>query len=193
MGGSADTAMILAREPLAPAVPSAVMWLPGSALNCYTGDAALRSWLLTPGLLTQRIRDACGARFGMHLLCEGLFGTEHVREIDMGPADTPWLFAHTRVPAATLQAEPWLGRIGTRTLGEVLAEHRELQRTAFRYALLDAHATVVARALAHAQLAPQALWVRHSAFDLAGRSFDLYEVFLPSIATAEPQVPETLR
>ena len=39
----------------APAVPESAMWLDTRALNCYEGDAARRSWLLTPGLLTQRM------------------------------------------------------------------------------------------------------------------------------------------
>lgn len=185
MGVSAEASNILSSEPLAPAVPAAAMWLPGSALSCYAGDAALRSWLLTPGLLTQRIRAACGDRFRMQLLREGRCGDEHVREIDMGPVDAPWLFAHTRVPAATLQALPWLGAIGTRTLGEVLAEHAGLRRAEFRYALLDSEVSVVARATAHANLPAQSLWVRHSAFTLDGHPFDLYEVFLPGIADAE--------
>jgi hypothetical protein len=59
MAASADSTS------LPSAVPAAAMWLPASALNCYVGDPALRSWLLTPGLLTQRIRDAAGDGFAM--------------------------------------------------------------------------------------------------------------------------------
>ena len=49
----------------APAVPESAMWLDARALNCYEGDATRRSWLLTPGLLTQRIREAAGAGFSL--------------------------------------------------------------------------------------------------------------------------------
>lgn len=178
---SADVTRAMPRQALAPAVPATAMWLPESALNCYVGNPLLRAWLCTPGLLTQRIREAAGDRFCMHLLCEARFGDEQVREIDMGLLERPWLFAHTRIPAATLLAAPWLATIGNRTLGEALAEHDELQRAPFRFALLGADATVVARALTHAQLATQTLWVRHSAFTLNGDRFDLYEVFLPGI------------
>ena len=150
---------VSAEESTTPAVPASVMWLPGQALNCYVGDAALRSWLLTPGLLTLRIREAAGAGFVMNLLREERVADAHWREIDMGCDGVPWMFAHTRIPAATLAAQPWLGSIGRRTLGEALA----------------------GRALAHAGLPAQPLWIRHSAFRTAGAPFDLYEVFLPAI------------
>ncbi|MFM7626651.1 MAG: hypothetical protein ACKO7G_09325, partial [Gammaproteobacteria bacterium] len=78
----------------APAAPAA-LWLPGSALGCYEGDTALRSWLLTPGLLTQRIREAAGEAYSMRVLYEGPQTTavgggdalgaapDHLREIEM--------------------------------------------------------------------------------------------------------------
>ena len=88
---------------LPPPVPAAAMWLPASALNCYVGDADMRSWLLTPGLLTQRIREAAGEGFAMHCLHEGLLDGEHVREIDMCCDGVVWMFAHTRIPALARQ------------------------------------------------------------------------------------------
>lgn len=162
-------------------VPASAMWLPGSALNCYEGDAERRAWLLTPGLLTQRIRDAAGARFTMRVLHEGAFGADHVREIEMCCGTTPWLFAHTRVPATTLARNPWLGAIGGTTLGEALATRNDIKRAPFRYALLTSDAWLVDRALTHAQLAPQALWVRRSDFMVAAAAFALYEIFLPAM------------
>jgi hypothetical protein len=61
------------------------LWLQGSALGCYESDAMRRDWLLTPGLLTQRIREAAGPRFAMNVLHEGAASADgtHVREIDM--------------------------------------------------------------------------------------------------------------
>lgn len=163
------------------AVPASAMWLPGSALNCYVGDAAFRSWLLTPGLLTQRIREAAGAGFSMRCLHEGPMGKEHVREIDMCCNGVVWMFAHTRVPADTLSQHPWLGTIGESTLGEALADRRDVEREAFRYAQLYPDVWLAERVLTHASLAPQPLWMRHSAFRVGGRPFDLYEAFLPTI------------
>lgn len=172
----------------------AALWLPGSALGCYEGDAALRSWLLTPGLLTQRIREAAGEAYSMRVLHEGPAPTaaagddvrgatpDHLREIEMRCGGALWLHARTRVPAATLAAQPWLGRVGTRTLGEALGEHTAvLEREPFLYAMLSADAPVVARACALADIAPRPLWVRRSAFRADGAPFELEEVFLPGI------------
>jgi len=172
---------VSAEESTTPAVPASVMWLPGQALNCYVGDAALRSWLLTPGLLTLRIREAAGAGFVMNLLREERVADAHWREIDMGCDGVPWMFAHTRIPAATLAAQPWLGSIGRRTLGEALAGRAALEREDFRYAQCYPDTWLAGRALAHAGLPAQPLWIRHSAFRTAGAPFDLYEVFLPAI------------
>lgn len=176
-----DMAVSADQDVLPQPVPAAAMWLPGSALNCYVGDASFRSWLLTPGLLTQRLREAAGAGFAMHCLHEGLLGEEHVREIDMGSDGVVWMFAHTRVPAETLRAHPWLGTIGTRTLGEALAGRDDLSREDFRFAQLYPDTWLAARALRHAGLSPEPLWIRHSGFRIGGLPFDLYEVFLPSI------------
>lgn len=162
-------------------VPADALWLTADALPCYVGDAALRSWLLTPGLLTQRIREAAGEGFAMRLLYEGAAGCEHAREIDMCADGAVWMFAHTRVPAATLAVTPWLATIGPRTLGEALAGRSGLERGAFRFAQLHGETWLIGRVLQHARLPLQSLWVRHSPLGIAGAAFDLYEVFLPQI------------
>jgi chorismate-pyruvate lyase len=169
---------------LPPAVPATAMWLPASALNCYVADARLLSWLQTPGLLTERIRAAAGDAFNMQVLHEGLLQGEYVREITMSCAHEPWLFAHTRIPARTAEAHPWLIAIGRTTLGEALAARSDLQRAAPRYTRLE-QSWVMQRALHTCGLITGNLWIRHSAFNLELYSFDLYEVFMPAIATAE--------
>ena len=184
MAASVDPAAPVPASALPPAVPPAALWLPGSALPCHEPDARRRSWLLTPGLLTQRIREAAGPRFAMHVLQEGAATADgtHVREIDMGCGAEVWLFAHTRVPAATLAAQPWLGSVGTQTLGEALAAHdTTLEREPLCFAMFGADAWLIGRALEHARLPAQNLWVRYSAFRAGGAPFDLYEVFLPSM------------
>lgn len=160
------------------------MWLPATALNCYVADAALRSWLLTPGLLTERIRTAAGEAFRMSLIREGVVQGEYVREITMSRADEAWLFAHTRIPTRTATAHPWLVTIGQSTLGEALSTRPDLTRAAPRYTQLE-QAWVVQRALQECGLKTGNLWIRHSAFKLGQLPFDLYEVFMPAIATAE--------
>lgn len=157
------------------------LWLPSHALGCYEGDAELRSWLLTPGLLTQRVREASAGTFAMHVLSERNESGEHVREIELCCAGRTWVYAQTRVPASTLAAEPWLGRIGPTPLGEALAAHGAVRRSDFEYARLLDDVDVVRNALARRALPSQALWVRRSVFALGPHTLTLREVFLPDI------------
>jgi chorismate-pyruvate lyase len=158
-----------------------VMWLPGHALNCYAGDAHLRSWLLTPGLLTQRFRDTCGPRFRVRRHPDRDTAAGRWREIEMCCGEKAWVFARTRFPSATLAAEPWLANIGDTPLGEALAAHGGAEKSDFDYAELGAHHDVVARALALAGLPPQSLWTRKSEFRIGTHAFHLQEVFLPDV------------
>jgi chorismate lyase len=157
------------------------LWLPGHALNCYEGDARLRSWLLTPGLLTQRMRDTCGARFRMNILSERNERGDHLREIELCCDGVAWVWAQTRVPAATLAAEPWLAQIGETALGEALAAHGAVRRPEFNYGRLYDDIDVVGAALARRALPAQPLWVRRSVFELGAHTLTLREVFLPDV------------
>lgn len=92
-------------------MPSDTRWLSGVELVTHEERAALRSWLLTPGLLTQRIRAAAGTDFSMSVLREQTTASGHEREIDMRCAGVVWLFAHTSIPAPTLSAQSlWVRR-----------------------------------------------------------------------------------
>ncbi|MCX7052019.1 MAG: hypothetical protein NTV91_09455 [Proteobacteria bacterium] len=67
-------------------------------------------------------------------------------------------------------------------LGEALAAHdTTLEREPLCFAMFGADAWLVGRALEHARLPAQNLWVRYSAFRAGGAPFDLYEVFLPGM------------
>lgn len=157
------------------------LWLPGSALNCYEGDAMLRSWLLTPGLLTQRMRDTCGAAFRMNVLSERSEAGDHLREIELCCDGVAWVYAQTRVPAATLAAQGWLARIGQTALGEALAAHGATRSGEPQYARLYDDVDVVRGALARRSLPAQPLWVRRSEFTLGTHPLLLREVFLPDV------------
>lgn len=170
----------------ATAESAATLWLPAHTLNCYEGNAQLRAWLTHPGLLTQRVRDVNPASFALRVRGEFPEGSEHVREIELTSGGTTWIFAQTRVPAATLAAHGWLAHIGTTSLGEALAAHGAVQRSAFDYAQLPGDQPLVARALAHAALPPQALWIRRSTFYIDGAPLQLQEVFMPVVGTTRP-------
>ncbi|MCS6948351.1 MAG: chorismate lyase [Steroidobacteraceae bacterium] len=157
------------------------LWLPSHALACYAGDALLRSWLLTPGLLTERLRATCGTRLRIERAPERDVGTERRREVAMLCRERLWVFARTRIPHSTLAAAQWLGEIGDTPLGEAVAARRDVQRSPFEYAQLTSEHDVVAAALRRAGCHAQSLWVRRSTFTTAGGPFYLQEVFLPDV------------
>jgi chorismate-pyruvate lyase len=158
-------------------------WLAAQALKEREADAGLRSWLTTPGLLTERVRAAVGEQFRVHVVEECMSGGDFLRRIELGRDDEPWIYAETNVPSATLARHPWLATIGSRSLGEVLATFAgSLRRSEFAFALLDDGAPIVARARALAMVSARVLWVRRSTLCLDDAPFVVQEVFLPVVA-----------
>lgn len=157
------------------------LWLPAEALGCHEADAQLRSWLATPGLLTERVRAAAGAAFRLEVFAEDARHGEHRRAIVLGTRTAPWIYAETTIPDATLALHPWLGRMGEVSLGETLAAHGGVTRTGFAYARLTSDTPLVARAISHCDIGAGALWVRRSEFSLQGALLTVQEVFLPGI------------
>lgn len=157
------------------------MWLPAGALDCYEGDPVLRSWLRTPGLLTERVREASGAAFALQVFAEGALQGEHRRAIALGPRAAPWIYAETSIPDTTLQREPWLARIGSVSLGEALAGHDGVTRSEFAFARLTPDAPLIERAGTRVSFPRQTLWVRRSEFAVRSAPLIVQEVFLPGI------------
>lgn len=160
-------------------------WMPEAALHPRETDAVLRSWLTTPGLLTERVRASVGPRFRLRVLDERRTRDDFVRRIELGRDGEPWIYAETTVPAATLVQHPWLSMIGSRSLGEVLAENSaRIRRSDFEFANLDYREPLAARALELAGLPAQPLWARRSTMSVEGAPLAVCEVFLPIVCSA---------
>jgi hypothetical protein len=43
-----------------------IQWLPAERLGQLTVDARLRPWLMGKGLLSVRLKEACGERYALH-------------------------------------------------------------------------------------------------------------------------------
>jgi len=164
----------------------ATLWLPGAALNCYEGDARLRSWLLEPGVLTSRMRRMAGADFRLNVVRETTDSGGHLRAIELCAGARAWLYAETRVPGATLRVHSWLATLHGNALGEVLAARDDVRREPLVFARELETSPLIARALARrASLAPQPLWIRRSAYQVGGAPFLLHEVFYPDTGIAD--------
>lgn len=191
----------------APKPPSSetAQWLPAERLGQLDVDPPLRPWLIGKGLLTQRIKAACGARFGRRLVHQwtGLLspalksslrvadGAGLFREVALCCGEETWALTQTVVPDSTLTLHPWLGELGEASLGETLNELTGVERSSYEYACLTAEDALGSPALAEARDAecePAVLWARRSRIRLRGAPLLVQEVFLPAMGRADATV-----
>jgi chorismate lyase len=173
-------------------------WLPAERLGQLDVDARVRPWLIGKGLISTRMRDACGERYAARLVeqwtglvtgeldaCFKVGGSAALfREVELSCADQVWVFAQSVIPDATLCAHPWLAELGDCSLGELLGTLSGVERSSYEYAWLPADDPLSARALRGAEVAPPGLWARRSRILLRGAPLLAQEAFLPSIGRA---------
>jgi chorismate--pyruvate lyase len=172
-----------------------IQWQPQERLGQLSMDAQLRPWLIGKGLLTLRLREACGERFAMCLVDQwtGLLSASHkaalrteddaglFRDVEMCCGHSVWVFGQTVVPDRTLCLHPWLAELGDGALGETLADLSGVERSPYEYAWLPTEEAVVARALREAEIKPAGLWARRARIALRGAPLLTQELFLPAM------------
>jgi len=172
-----------------------IQWLPAERLGQFDLDATLRAWLIGRGLITLRMRAACGERFGLRQveqwtgLLEGTLQSALrvgdnaglFREVELCCADQVWVFAQTVIPDSTLCAHPWLAELGDASLSETLHELSGVERSSYEYAWLPVADRLSMRALREAELTLPGLWARRSRIRLHGAPLIVQEVFLPAM------------
>jgi chorismate lyase len=178
--------------------PSAsVQWQPAERLGQLSVDAHLRPWLIGKGLLTLRLRAACGERFALRVAdyWSGLLSAAHraalrvednaglFRNVEMFCGDQVWVFGETVIPDSTLSAHPWLAELGDSALGETLSGLSGVERSTYEYAWLPAGDEATARALRGAEIKPAGLWARRSRIALRGAPMLVHELFLPAMGS----------
>jgi chorismate--pyruvate lyase len=175
-----------------------IQWQPQERLGQLPVDGHLRPWLIGKGLLTRRLRDACGARFVLRLVDEwtGLLSTAHqsalrrddtaglFRDVEMCCAEDVWVFGQTIVPDSTLCEHPWLAELGDTALGETLEQLTGVERGSYEYAWLPAQEAATARALRDVRVKPSGLWARRARITLRDAPLLIQELFLPAMGRA---------
>jgi chorismate--pyruvate lyase len=161
----------------------------------------LRTWLVEPGLLTDRIRALCGDRMRFRMLgplrdarlaqdLQSRLGLDDerclLREIEFRCGDERVVYAQTVLPGSTLQAWPWLRELGDSPLGESLRRAGDaLQREPLEYAVLPPASALALAAVRDATSAtahaPSTLWARRAVYRLGARPILVQEVFLPAL------------
>jgi chorismate--pyruvate lyase len=158
----------------------------------------LKPWLSEPGLLTARVRAACGPEARLRLLRlepspldPGLarrLGVDDagclLREIEFTCRDQRWIFAQSVFPQSTVEAHPWLRRLGDNGLGETLSAVDDVRREPLEYRELGPEHPL-AQATSPAGGPEGRLWARRAVYRLAGRPILVQEVFLPALCRCD--------
>ncbi|MDB6085917.1 MAG: chorismate--pyruvate lyase [Gammaproteobacteria bacterium] len=172
-----------------------IQWLPAERLGQLQVEPNLRSWLIAKGMLSARLKAACGERFALRLVDQwtGLLTSSQklalraddnaglFRDVEMVRADQVWVFAQTVAPDSTLCRHPWLAELGDTELDETLTGLSGVERGSYEYAWLPAADPLTARALREAEVRPLGLWARRSRVALRGAPLLMQEVFLPAM------------
>jgi chorismate--pyruvate lyase len=175
-------------------------WIDAEALSRADVPAVIRAWLTYPGLLSARMRELFGAAaYGLRVVREQQRndcgkalarmacpqGAALVREIEIMNGSRRAMYAQTCIPAQTLQRQPWLRQLGTRSLGETLASVSAVQRGALEFKKLTAGDELLSAAEADAT-EQTSLWARRSVFVIDGSPLLVTEVFLPELERWPP-------
>src|ERR1700676_3508507 len=111
-----------------------VQWLPAERLGRMNVEPTLRTWLIAKGMLSARVKAACGEQFALRLIDQwtGLLTSSHklglrsddtaglFRDIEMVHGGQVWIFGQTVMPDSTLSLHPWLAELGDTPLDETL-------------------------------------------------------------------------
>jgi chorismate--pyruvate lyase len=174
--------------------PDSVQWLPAERLGQLHVEPRVRPWLIGKGLVSLRMKDACGERYAARLVEQwtGLLSGElraclkigHsaalFREVELCCDQQVWVFAQSVIPDDTLCLHPWLAELGDCSLGELLSTLSGVERSSYEYAWLPAGDALSERALRDTDLAPPGLWARRSRILLRGAPLLAQEAFLPA-------------
>jgi chorismate--pyruvate lyase len=156
----------------------------------------LEPWLAEPGLLTARVRAACGTAAHLRMLrldpapldphVARRLGVEDatclLREIEFTCGTRRWIFAQTVLPRSSVQHHPWLRDLGDRALGESLSAVEDVRREPLEY--LELHGSHPLAQAAGADAAAT-LWARRAVYRLGDWPILVQEVFLPALGRCD--------
>ena len=173
------------------------VWRSHNALVSHSVPAEIAPWLFDQGSLTRRILLCCKKKFRVEVLSQkwqrpmlnealrlGVHPEHHalIREVLLYCGDSPWVFARSVLPRKTLTGRRrFLGKLGSRPLGEILFSDPNIQRDALEIAQIRKGQRMFRCATECLNEPPDFVWGRRSVFYLHKKPLLVNEVFLPSI------------
>ncbi len=172
-------------------------WIAGRQLRLSRVPTDIYDWLSDTGSLTARLKRTCTGEFRVRLRLQGrgrplysegrILGmcrgeTAIIREVELLCDETPWVFARTVIPVASLRGPARrLTMLGTKPLGEVLFADPCTRRVVMEMARIDKRDNLFHSAITSLDSEPDELWGRRTLFHLAGSPLLVNELFLPAL------------
>jgi len=103
------------------------------------------------------------------------------REIEFRLESEPLLFAQVVLTRQTAGGIKWLRSTEIKPLGDELADRSDVERSDFRFTLIDREDPLFVRSLQRSTETDDALWLRQSVFSIGGSLLLVNEVFLPAL------------
>lgn len=171
------------------------LWMPRSGIAARVRlPPCARSWLLSTGSLTTRLRSLGARDFRVSVLLEAwrrparleaaalrmpLARVAWIREVLLLSGDNPWVFARTVIPVPSLAgSRRRLRRLGSRPLGNVFQQRCRVRRGPLEVARIAPTDSIYRRAEPH--VVP-GRWARRSMLYIQERPILVTEVFLPGL------------
>ena len=154
-------------------------WLSLSELNRRPIAAPIKRALQFRGLLTAAITEISGNKCQIETLdyslavddaVDDVFRRDVVIHADQGVC----VVASTLMPATLVRANPWLGSLGNRPLGETLKQRTCASRGEFEFLFIDLNCS-----LCRNFSSDQSTWARRYPFVLREGALTVMEIFSP--------------
>ncbi|MBM24100.1 MAG: hypothetical protein CMD78_07535 [Gammaproteobacteria bacterium] len=154
----------------------------------------LEDWLYETALLTDRLKQSA-KNFQLEVLKEAygqhspllsdlpITKNNYIREIMMLSDNEPCILGQTTFPEDTLKHNTWAKKLGSRSLGEALANLPNVSRSAFSFSFGVSNDPTLRKNNVIGLLENKSmdLWVRRSSFLIESRPLWVVEIFLPKI------------
>ena len=103
------------------------------------------------------------------------------REIEFSLETQPLLFAQVVLTRRTADGINWLRSNEIKPLGDELAARSDVERSDFRFSLIDREDPLYVRSLHRSTETADELWLRQSVFSIGSSLLLVNEVFLPAL------------
>ncbi len=172
-------------------------WKSAACVHRENIPSDLRTWLFDKNSLTTRLMEASDGQFSVKVESEKwclpqrnerlLLGLRHgeyvfVRQVYLLCKGTPWVFARSIIPVKAANGQlKGLTRLGNKSLGSVLFNNPNIQRSGIALTQVSAQHDMFATATTFSKRKASQIWGRRSKYTIRNQPLLVSEFFLPDL------------